>query len=273
MTVRALIIDDEALARRGLELRLQKYSDIDVVGFATGGRAAVEAIRKHRPDVVFLDIQMPGLDGFGVLMALPADIAPVVVFVTAYDQYAVQAFEAHALDYLLKPIDEQRFDVCIERIRRAQSERSASQQRGILIDFVSGLTGDSPAEVSAAVARGDPDGGNRYLKRLPVKEGRRTVRLDVDEIDWIDAAGDYMCIHAAGTTHVLRGTMKRLEASLNPKQFQRIHRSTIVNIERVEELRPHMNGEYFLTLQCGTELKLSRHYKSKLNLFLGERGL
>ena len=265
-----MIIDDEALARRGLELRLRQFDAVEVIGFATNGPNAVTEIQSQRPDVVFLDIQMPGLDGFGVLSALPAELSPAVVFVTAYDQYAVKAFESHAMDYLLKPIDEDRLAECVSRLVSDRDRETAVQDRSRLIEMVSELTGHTPNSVSDAIERGELGPGKRYLRRLPVKDGRRTLRLDVETIDWIDAAGDYMCIHAEGKTHVLRGTMKRLEASLNPILFQRIHRSTIVNVERVSALRAHMNGEYFLTLDCGTELKLSRHYKDKLGVFLEE---
>ena len=268
MTLRTLIVDDEQLARRGLELRLAQYDDVEVVGFAGDGRQAVAAIQSLKPDVVFLDIQMPEMNGFDVVAALPPELAPAIVFVTAYDQYAVQAFRANALDYVLKPIDEERLAECLRRVRQSLQQRQALEQRSELIELLCELTGDSPLEIEEAIATGEAAGHERYLTRLAVKEGRRVIRLDVKKIDWIDAAGDYMCVHADGRTHVLRGTMKRLEAALNPLWFQRIHRSTIVNIHRVRELRPHLNGEYFLLLPDGVELKLSRNYKDKLKYFL-----
>ena len=268
--MRALIVDDEQLARRGLELRLARREDVEVVGFAANGREAIAAIQTLKPDVVFLDIQMPEMDGFSVVAALPTEQSPAVVFVTAYDRYAVQAFQANALDYVLKPIDEDRLDECLQRVRGLLEQRQAVEQRAGLLSLLCELTGDSPLEIEEAIGTAESPGSQRYLQRLAVKEGRRVIRLDVKKIDWIDAAGDYMCVHADGRTHVLRGTMKRLEAVLNPLWFQRIHRSTIVNIHRVKELRPHMNGEYFLLLPDGVELKLSRNYKDKLKYFLSD---
>jgi len=265
--MRVLIIDDEELARRGLELRLKTFAQLDIVGFAASGTQAVEAIREFRPDVIFLDIQMPGLDGFGVVAALPHHQLPLVVFVTAYDQYAVKAFDTHAVDYLLKPIDGDRLAECVARLEARWGQNLAASERKLLIGLVSELTGRSPDSVARAVEQGQMDTDSRYVSRLAVKDGRRTVRLEMANIEWIDAAGDYMCIHADGETHVMRGTMKGLEELLNPVNFQRVHRSTIVNVGRVRELRPHMNGEYFLTMDSGAELKLSRHYRDKVALF------
>ena len=265
--MRVLIIDDEDLARRGLELRLREFKHLDIVGFAASGNQAVEAIRKLRPEVVFLDIQMPGLDGFGVVAALPHHLVPLIVFVTAYDQYAVRAFDSRAVDYLLKPIDPDRLAACVGRLEARLIQRTAAHDRSVLIGMVSELTGRSPDSVAEAVARGELDNERRYVSRLAVKDGRRTVRLEVANIEWIDAAGDYMCIHIDGETHVMRGTMKALEEILDPHFFQRIHRSTIVNVGRVRELRPHMNGEYFLTMDSDAEVKLSRHYRDKVSLF------
>ena len=267
--MRVLIVDDEELARRGLALRLEPVSDIEICGYAASGAEAINSIRELRPDLVFLDIQMPGVDGFGVLRALSTQM-PLVIFVTAYDQYAIKAFDAYALDYLLKPIDDPRLEEALERARKRLQDGQASRHREALIGLISELTGDSPEALEDVLSGGELDHQSRYLRRLPIKEGGRTLCLNVKEIDWVDAAGDYMCIHAAGTTHVIRGTMKRLETGLNPLTFQRVHRSTIVNVHRVRELRPHMNGEYFLRLDCGNEIKLSRHYKEKLKLFVSQ---
>ena len=266
--MRVVIIDDEELARRGLELRLKAFSQLEVVGFAANGTEAVASIRQLRPDVIFLDIQMPALDGFGVVAAVPQHQLPLVVFVTAYDQYAVKAFDTHAVDYLLKPIDEDRLADCIARLEARLGQNLAATERKRLIGLVSELTGQSPDSVTRAIEAGQMDADKRYVTRLAVKDGRRTVRVEIPHIEWIDAAGDYMCIHADGQTHVMRGTMKGLEEILNPLHFQRVHRSTIVNVDRVRELRPHMNGEYFLTMDSGAELKLSRHYRDKVALFI-----
>ena len=260
--IKALIVDDEELARRGLELRLERYADIEICGQSRNGREALIDVREQSPDIMFLDVQMPGMDGFDVLRRLAGSDMPVVIFVTAYDEFALQAFDANALDYLLKPINDERLAETIDRARLALGERAADEQRNKLLKFVCELTGrELTLESALAEASGD---GNAFPQRLAIRDGAETVCVDVEQIDWIDAAGDYMCVHAAGNTHVLRGTMKHLEAILNPETFVRVHRSAIVNRHRVTSMRPHRNGEYFLQLGSDTELKLSRKYKGSL---------
>lgn len=260
--IEALIVDDEELARRGLEIRLDAYEDISVCGKCRNGREALAAIRERRPDLVFLDVQMPGMDGFDVLRHLSGSEMPAIVFVTAYDEFALKAFEANALDYLLKPINDDRLAEAIDRVRRIRRGRAANEQRDRLLKFVCELTGrelsleDALAE---AAGRGQP-----YPRRLAIRDGGETSLVDVETIDWVDAAGDYMCVHADGDIYVLRGTMKHMEEVLNPETFIRVHRSTIVNRHRVTSMRPHRNGEYFLTLGAETELKLSRKYKGNI---------
>lgn len=235
--LRVLIVDDEALSRRGLALRLARHADIEVLGECSNGREAVASITALNPDLVFLDIQMPGISGFDVLGELPAGRQPLVVFVTAYNQHAIRAFEARAIDYLLKPVDDERLNAALDHARQQFAQRSAVRER-------------------------------RYPQMLPVRQGRETLRLPVAAIDWIDAAGDYMCLHSQGATHVMRATMKELEDLLDPRIFQRVHRSTIVNLARVRSLRSHTNGEYFLTLADGHELKLSRSFRDKVERYL-----
>jgi len=266
--IRTLIVDDEALSRRGLEIRLRTAGDFDVIGHCTNGREAIDAVRSHQPDLVFLDIQMPGLSGFDVLAQLPADSLPMVVFVTAYDQYAIRAFEARAVDYLLKPVDESRFAAAIEHIRELRQQRNAASQRDRLVELLADVSGSGEIDAEGLLARGSAGLAPARNTVLPIREGRETIRLDMKSIEWIDAAGDYMCIHAGSRTHILRGTMKELEDVLDPRHFQRVHRSTIVNLARVKTLRSHMNGEYFLTLDGGHELKLSRTYRDKVEYFL-----
>jgi two-component system LytT family response regulator len=268
MSLRTLIVDDEPLARRGLRLRLERAADVEILGEAGNGREALERINELKPDLVFLDIQMPGMSGFDVLRALPATAMPMIVFVTAFDEFAVAAFEARALDYLLKPIDDERLAQAVDRARRSADAERAVAHRDDLVHLVAELTGETAESVEEVLAAGQRDGQTPYLGVMTIKDGRKVVRVDVKSIDWIDAAGDYMCVHADGKTYVMRGTMKKLEEHLNPLWFQRVHRSTIVNVHRVTELRPHMNGEYFLRLSCGSEIKLSRHYRDKLKHFL-----
>jgi len=266
--IRTIIVDDEALSRRGLEIRLLATPDFEIISQCANGREALAAIRTHQPDLVFLDIQMPGMSGFDLIAHLPAESLPMVVFVTAYDQYAIRAFEARAVDYLLKPVDDARFNSALDRVRDRIRARSAVDQRDQLFNLIAEITGSGELVLEELLARGAKALEPKHAEILPIRQGREIVRVAIAGIEWIDAAGDYMCIHAGGTTHILRGTMKDLEDYLDPKLFQRVHRSTIVNLRRVKSLRAHMNGEYFLTLDGGHELKLSRTYRDKVEFFL-----
>jgi len=267
MTIRAIIVDDEPLARRGLELRLREATDVEIVRQCANGREALAAIAELQPDLMFLDIQMPGLSGFDVLKQVPQESLPMIVFVTAFDRFAIEAFEAHALDYLLKPVDEARLMHALDRVRAQWQQRQAVAQREQLMAMLADLTGKGELAQEATSAAAGAS-ARRYASMLPIRVGRETIRLDVAAIDWIDAAGDYMCVHAASQTHVLRATMKELEQMLDPQVFQRVHRSTIVNLARVRSLRPHLNGECFLKLESGQEVKLSRSFRDKVELLL-----
>ncbi|MCP5090262.1 MAG: response regulator transcription factor [Gammaproteobacteria bacterium] len=260
--LKALIVDDEELARRGLEIRLEKFPDIEVCGQSANGREALLAVREQSPDLMFLDIQMPGMDGFDVLRRLSGSEMPAIIFVTAYDEFALKAFDANALDYLLKPINDDRLLEAIERARKTSDEKLANEHRGKLLKLVCELTGRE-LTLEGALAEATAD-GQSFPERIAIRDGGETACVDVTAIDWVDAAGDYMCVHANGDTYVLRGTMKHLEELLNPEIFVRVHRSAIVNRNRVTSMRAHRNGEYFLTLGSDTELKLSRKYKGNL---------
>jgi len=266
--IRTAIVDDEALARRGLELRLNHAPDFEIVAQCASARDALPAIREHKPDLLFLDIQMPGLSGFDLLSQLPSESLPMVVFVTAYDQYAIRAFEARAVDYLLKPIDEARFVATLEKVRAHLRARDAAEQRDRLVGLIAEISGCGEVALEELLERGRAAVAPSHAEILPIRQGREIVRVPIASIEWIDAAGDYMCIHASGQTHILRGTMKELEDILDPRLFQRVHRSTIVNLRRVKSLRAHMNGEYFLTLEGAHELKMSRTYRDKVEYFL-----
>ena len=266
--IRAIIVDDEELARRGIEIRLGAYPDVEIVGHCANGREALEAVAREKPDLMFLDIQMPGMSGFDVLARLPHDALPMIVFVTAFDRFALDAFEAQALDYLLKPINDTRFSQALERVRSFWRQKSAIAQRDKLMELIAATKGSGSLDGEEIQRQLAAAVGPEYPEVLPIRDDHGTVRLDVSKIDWIDAAGDYMCVHADGKTHVLRETMKSLEAILDPKIFQRVHRSTIVNIQRVRRLRPHTNGEYFLTLDDGQEIKLSRSYRDRVDQLL-----
>ncbi len=260
--LKALIVDDEELARRGLEIRLEKFSDIDVCAQSRNGREALEDARKHSPDLMFLDIQMPGMDGFEVLRRMSGNDMPAVIFVTAYDEFALQAFDANALDYLLKPINDERLAEAVERARKTLDEKLAQEHRNHLLKFICEITGKE-VTLEGALA-GAIDDNKVWPERLAIRDGAETSCVDIETIDWIDAAGDYMCVHANDDTYVLRGTMKRLEELLDPSIFVRVHRSAIVNRRCVTSMRPHRNGEYFLKLGDHKELKLSRKYKANL---------
>jgi two-component system LytT family response regulator len=214
---------------------------------------------------------MPGLSGFDVLARLPQESLPMVIFVTAYDRYALDAFEAQAIDYLLKPINDMRFNQALERVRDYCRQKNALSQREQLIKLLASTQGTGSVDEQTLREYLHAERQPQYPQILPIRDDAGTVRVNVNSIDWIDAAGDYMCVHADGRTYVLRETMKSLEAVLDPKLFQRVHRSTIVNVSRVRRLRPHTNGEYFLTLDDGQEIKLSRSYRDRVDQLLQRR--
>lgn len=267
MALRTLVVDDEELARERLKVLLEAFGDIEIIGEARDGEEAIERIVDLKPDLVFLDIQMPGIDGFEVLRKLPPEDMPIVVFVTAFDDYAIKAFEANALDYILKPIEDERLSEALERVRDTLDLKRALKHKKSLLKLVGDITGEPVTSMEEIKAKGVDALKKKEVPKLAIKDAGTTTWVPQDEIDWIDAAGDYMCVHAGGETHIMRMTMKKLEAELDPDYLQRIHRSTIVNIHRVTEMRAHINGEYFLTLKGGNTVKLSRTYKDKLKLF------
>ncbi len=265
--LRTIIVDDEALARRGLKHRLNKVDGVAIVAEARNGREALKTIRDLQPDLVFLDIQMPGMGGFEVLAELQPENMPAIVFVTAFNEYAIKAFEANALDYLLKPIEDSRLREAIFRVRENLEQKHALRHKKSLLRLVSNMTGKNVGSMQELSTKGIDRLMKKEAVKLVIKDGGRTTLVPQDQIEWIDAAGDYMCVHVGGVTHIMRKTMKALEAELDPDLLQRIHRSTIVNVNQVKEMQSHINGEYFLTLQCGHTIKLSRTYKDKLKYF------
>ncbi|MEM0954173.1 MAG: LytTR family DNA-binding domain-containing protein [Pseudomonadota bacterium] len=258
--LRTIIVDDESLARRGLRLRLENDKRIDIVAECCNGAEALAAVSELAPDLMFLDIQMPGMDGFGVVSKLQNDVMPLVVFATAFDEFAVDAFEVNAIDYVLKPIDDSRLESAVARASRAYEQRELGDQKRNLMSACMQLTGASAAAVET-IARGE---AAAYSDKLSIRDGDEISLVRVADIDWIDAAGDYMCVHADSVTHIMRSTMKQLEALLNPVQFLRIHRSTIVNVDRIARAQSLSNGEYMLTLEEGTQLKVSRSYRDRV---------
>ncbi len=250
--IRTLIVDDEPLARERIRHLLHKEPDIEIICECADGRDAVAAIGKYKPDLVFLDVQMPELDGFSVLDQLDRRAMPAIVFVTAYDRFALRAFEVHALDYLLKPFDSGRFKKALGRVReRIQRQPSAELSR----------------QVSEFLADLKP--GPKQQNRLAIKSGGKVLFLKLDDIDWVEAADNYVNLHVGNESHLHRETMAALEARLPADKFMRISRSTMVNIEQVKELQPMFHGEYTVILHNGTRLTLSRGYREKLNQLLG----
>ncbi len=266
--IRTLLIDDEPLALSGLEIRLRDYDDIEIIGTCSNGREAIKKIRAERPALIFLDIQMPGFDGFSVIKALAKEEMPLVIFATAFDQYAIRAFETHAQDYLLKPIDKDRLYEAIIKVRQLIQERITIEQNARLIDLIRSMDNPPYLELSEIMNSQDLGLENQYETHLHIKDRGQITRLAVSTIEWIDAAGDYMCLHAEGKTHILRETMKNMEKRLDPELFQRVHRSTIVNISKVAELQPTSGGKYQITLDSGAKLQVSRNYRDILAKFL-----
>jgi two-component system LytT family response regulator len=265
MTIRTILVDDEPLAIQGLELRLEPHEDIEIIDTCLNGREAIRAIKTHKPDLVFLDIQMPGFDGFSVIQGLMEVEPPLFVFVTAYSDHAIRAFEADAADYLMKPVDEGRLADTLDRVRLRLAEKRSAEEAGRLKEVL--------AEVAPEAAENMPDGNdgpaaNRFEKLINVKDRGQIFRVDVDTIERIDAAGDYMCIYTGDNTLILRETMKDLEKRLDPRRFQRVHRSTIVNLDLVRQVKPHTNGECFLVLDSGAQVKVSRSYREVVARFV-----
>jgi two-component system LytT family response regulator len=262
--LRTIIVDDEPLARRGLTLRLEDHPNIELIAECGDGEQALRAIAEHAPDLVFLDIQMPGMDGFGVIQQLQGDNMPLVVFVTAFDEYAVEAFRVNAIDYVLKPIDDERLAEAVDRVVDKHQQQALADQKRNLVNACMHLTGATESTVEE-IAQGD---SNAYPDKISIRDGDEVQLVPVADIDWVDAAGDYMCVHVDGVTHIMRITMKQLEALLNPMQFLRIHRSTIVNSARIESAQSIANGEFLLTLSNESRLKVSRSYREKIRELL-----
>jgi two-component system, LytTR family, response regulator len=260
MIIRTLLVDDEEIARRGLRRQLQRATDFEIVGECADGIEAQKAIRNLAPDLVFLDIRMPELSGIDLVKLVQEQSPPRIVFVTAYDEYAVRAFEVHALDYLLKPVDDERFTATLERVRRALSEGPGEGYARKL------------AEALAQIGRGTAAIGQQQVSdRIAVPIGNRVTIVRVSDVDWVEASGNYVTLHTKEKTWLLRETVASMEARLAPVGFVRIHRSTLVNIERVVELRSLENGEFVVSLSDGTVLKLSRSYRDALDRIVGRR--
>lgn len=265
MTIRTILVDDEALAIQGMMLRLNEHPEIEIVDTCSNGREAIRSIKTHKPDLVFLDIQMPGFDGFSVVQGMMDVEPPLFVFVTAYSDHAIRAFEAQATDYLMKPVEPERLADTLARVRQRLAEKRGQEE----VERLKGVLNEVAPEAAEQI-NDDSEAlsANRFEKLINIKDRGQIFRVDVDTIERIDAAGDYMCIYTGEKTLVLRETMKDLEKRLDPRRFQRVHRSTIVNLDLVKEVKPHTNGECFLILGSGAQVKVSRSYRDVVARFV-----
>jgi len=263
MTIRTLLVDDEKLAIQGLQLRLEPYSDVEIIGTCANGREAIRAIKTEKPDLVFLDIQMPGFDGFSVVKGVMEIEPPLFVFVTAYEEHAIRAFEANAVNYLMKPVDEDKLADTLDRVRTRLAEKRSAEEATKLQAVLAEVAPDAIENMPV-----EDENAGRYERMINIKDRGQIFRVDVESIEHIEAAGDYMCIYTGDNSLILRETMKDLERRLDPRVFQRVHRSTIVNLDQVRQVKPHTNGECFLVLDSGAEVKVSRSYRDVVARFV-----
>ncbi|MGL1955772.1 MAG: LytTR family DNA-binding domain-containing protein [Colwellia sp.] len=265
--LRTIIVDDEPLALNLLRAKLNKVAEIEIIAECKNGKEAIEKTMDLAPDLLFLDIQMPGVDGFGVIKRLQSDIVPLVIFTTAFEQYALDAFDVHAVDYILKPIDEERINRAIQRASiRFEKEEFEHKSRIIgAIDTINKIENSTSANQSS---QGQNKGNLEH--KIIIKDRDDITLLKQADIEWIDAAGDYCCLHAQGITHIKRSTLKNLLKDLDPSIFKRVHRSTIVNLNYIQKVIPHTKGEYFLKLGEYDQVKVSRNYREVIKDFLSD---
>jgi len=249
--IRTVIVDDEELGRDRIQTLLEQQPDVEIIGVCASGAEAVEVIDRTQPDLVFLDVQMPDMDGFEVVGSLEPSRLPAIVFVTAHDGHAIRAFEIHALDFLLKPFDQTRFEKALERARTQVSSKKGPAIDSRLVSLLEELREE-----------------RKYPERLIVKSGGRVFFVRTEEIDWVEASGNYVKIHTKNEAHLLRESMKNMEGKLDPKIFVRIHRSAIVNIDRIKELEPWFHGEYIVIMRDGTRLTASRVFSDRLSALI-----
>ena len=259
-----ILVDDEKLAIQGLQLRLEPFEDVEIIDTCQNGREAIRAIKTQKPDLVFLDIQMPGFDGFSVVQGVMEIDPPLFVFVTAFQEHAIRAFEANAVNYLMKPVDEDKLADTVERVRQRLAEKKSTEEAEKLKNVLSEVA----PEAAENLAGEDTEAASRFEKLINVKDRGQIFRVEVGTIEHIEAAGDYMCIYTGDNSLILRETMKDLERRLDPRKFQRVHRSTIVNLDQVRQVKPHTNGECFLVLDSGAEVKVSRSYRDVVARFV-----
>jgi len=261
-----VIVDDEPLARKLLKATLADFPQVELVAVCKNGREAVRAVLDESPDLLILDIHMPGMNGFSVIKQLQSEFVPMVIFCTAFEKYAIDAFDLHAVDYLLKPVDPERLHRALDRaVARYLAGEDGDNQKEPLLGAIDDIArkasggGEAPAESTAPTESG---------AKIAIKERDTTVLIDTDDIDWVDAAGDYMCVHVNSEAHIIRSTLKALMSKLDETKFKRIHRSTIVNLERIVKVTSLQKGEYILDLDCDVQLKVSRNFRHAIKDFL-----
>jgi two-component system LytT family response regulator len=267
--LRTIIVDDEPLALSLLRAKLTKNPEIDIVAECKNGREAIAATMELAPDLIFLDIQMPGIDGFGVIKNLQSDIVPMVVFTTAFEKYALDAFDVHAVDYILKPIDDERIKRSIQRalVRCESDEHTLNKSRIISAIDTINERANVDSTITQNVSLPKTDAG-KVERKIVIKDRDDITLLKQTDIEWVDAAGDYVCLHAEGVTHIKRCTLKKLLEDLDPEMFKRVHRSTIVNLNYIQKVIPHTKGEFFLKLGEYDQVKVSRNYREVIKIFL-----
>ena len=272
LRLRTVVVDDEPLARRLLRSLLDDIPEVELVAECRNGREAIETTRELAPDLLILDIQMPGTSGFDVVKELQADVMPMVIFCTAYQRYAIDAFDLHAVDYMLKPIDGKRLQRAVARaLQRFKDSDDTPEHKSPLL----GAIDEMARKVAGRSDTKNPEQSSEEAlaadRKIAIKDHDSTVLIEIDDIDWVDAAGDYMCVHVKGETLVMRSTLKSLMSRLDGDKFKRIHRSTVVNLERIIKATPLHKGEYILELDCDQQLKVSRNYREAIKIFLTDR--
>ena len=271
-TLKVIIVDDEPLALKLLRAMLATLPEVEILCECKNGREAISATRDLAPDLLILDIQMPGFTGFDVIKELQADVMPMVIFCTAYQRYAIDAFDLHAVDYLLKPVDGKRLQRAIARARERLGEvDGAAEHKSPLVGAIDEIAKKVYSKLGSANPERPGDAPLGDGGKIAIKDNDSTVLLEPDDIDWVDAAGDYMCVHVKGETLIMRSTLKNLMSRLDQEKFKRIHRSTIVNLDRIVKVTPLSKGEYVLNLKCDQQLKVSRNYRQAIKTFLAER--
>lgn len=269
--LRSIIVDDEPLARKLMRSYLSKFEQIHIIGECENGLDAIECISTEHPDIVFLDIQMPGINGLDVVKAVQSDIMPLVIFSTAYEQYALDAFDLHAVDYILKPIDAERLAIAVDKAihlhhANFQENNEHPSEKYKLIEAITHIHFKSQRDNHPVIPT--PIKEDPHKRTIAIKDTHTVAVVNEDDIDWVDAAGDYMCVHVHGKTHIMRSTMKDLQHKLDDSVFKRIHRSTIVNLTKIKEVTPLPKGEYFLHLKCDEKIKVSRNYRTIIKEFI-----